>query len=336
MDSIRLVLQGGGTKCAYQLSFLNKLINNDIFKKKYTIEKIYGTSFGALVGYFICIKRTDILEFFFNSLDENSLKPIFDLWGIKKYIKNIPIIGIFITLIINMFWLLKGLKEKGLFDQNHGTDILYNITLDKQQEENLKNYYCCVFNISKQKLEYINGSHPLIKDYIMASASLWIVFKPKLIQQLKTECVCNIFCNCRNTNDTNIFCNCSDNSHKYNEFMDGGILKPIPFEIDDAYSGKYLIMTTKDINTIINKQFLFNNSGNNLFEYLDKIITFMTEYHQHMDICYYNKNWHKLTNVIIVNYKSKYTDPTILKKEIIKEYIKDGELLADEFLTSLN
>ena len=171
----------------------------------------------------------------------------------------IQIFGKIFNSINNIIWILKGIYEKGLYDQTKGMDVLFNSELNQKQLNSLKNYFCCVYNITKQKIEYINVSHPLIKEYICASASLWIIFKPKLIQQLKSECQCNSLCNCFNDiNKENIFCNCTNISHRYNEFMDGGILKPIPFEHDMEFEGKYLIMTTKDIDRIINKKFLFN------------------------------------------------------------------------------
>lgn len=333
MDSIRLILQGGGTKCAYQLSFLNKLIKNDLFNKKYNIEKIYGTSFGALVGYFVCINRIDILDNFFKSLDENSLRPIFNFWGIN-FIKKIPFIGKFFNYIFNIFWLLMGLKYKGLFDQDFNTNVLFDFDLNDEQKKKLNKYYCCVYNITKQQTEYINGSHPLIREYIIASSSLWIIFKPRVIRQLKTECICDKSCDCSNENK-DIFCTCSNLNHQLNEIMDGGLLKPIPIEFETGYNGKYLIMTTKDINQVSDKKFLFDNSGKNLFDYLDKIITFLNEYNQYLDINFINKDWHKLSNVFLINYISKYNDPAILKKEIINEYIQDGENLANNFIINL-
>ena len=67
MEKVRIILSGGGTRCAYQLSFLEELMNN--YKndaKDGIIDKIYGTSFGALVGFFVCLGRyEDLYNFFF-------------------------------------------------------------------------------------------------------------------------------------------------------------------------------------------------------------------------------------------------------------------------------
>ncbi|QKF94046.1 patatin-like phospholipase [Fadolivirus algeromassiliense] len=336
MQQLNVILQGGGTRCAYQMSFLNKLLSDTNFTNRFTINDIYGTSFGALVGYFACIKRLDILHNFFMSLNENSLKPHFNLWGYIDYIKNIPFIGKVISVIVDIIWIIKSITYKSLYDQNIGIKQLFDIKLDDIQKENLKHYYCCVYNITKQKTEYINGTHPLLNDYILASSSLWIVFKPKLIPQLKSECICDQNCCCYLTKFTNPndICDCNVDTHKFNEFMDGGILKPIPYEYDKSFNGKYLILTTKDIDRINNRDFLFNNTGEHLFEYLDNIITFLVEYHQHLDMQYVNRDWHKNHNIYLINYKPKSNNPTILNKQIIQEYINDGNVLSNNFLNN--
>lgn len=334
MKQLRIILQGGGTRCAYQMALLEKLIHNPKFNDNYVIDSVYGTSFGALVGYFLCINKLDVLNDFFLSLNQNSLKPHFDLWGYKKYLKMIPYIGQLFGTIIDGVWLLKSVLEKSLYIQE--IDNLFDQYKDLTTDEmiQLNKFNCCVYNITKQKIEYINGSHPFIIDYILASSALWIIFKPKLIRQLKSECVCDVTCVCTK-HDEEVFCTCDIKTHQFNEYMDGGLLKPIPYERDDAYFGNYLILTTKDINRISNKKLLFDNSGNNLFEYLDNIITFLTEYIQYTNIQYIDHLWYKNANIHLINYNTKHNNPALLDKKIIYEYMNDGRLLADNFLDTL-
>jgi predicted acylesterase/phospholipase RssA len=327
---MNIVLQGGGTRCAYQVSFLDTFMKANT---KHKINNIYGTSFGALVGYFFCIRRLDILYNFFISLNEDSLKKHFDFFGYGKYLTKIPILGYFFSVIINIVWLLKSIKHKSLYDQDSSVNDLFNFTLTDLQKKDLYNFYCCVYNITKQRTEYINGSHPLIVEYIIASSSLWILFKPRLIRQLKSECICDENCGCsyKCKSDNENFCDCDNETHKFNEYMDGGLLKSIPFAFDPEYHGEYLVLTTKNIHNIKNKKFIFNNSGSHLFEYLDNIITHLVEYIQHIEIEFINKDWHTQPNVHLINYDPVFVNPDILNKEIIMNYIKDGEILAHEF-----
>ncbi len=328
MEKLNIILQGGGTRCAYQVSFLNTFIKNNI---KYKINTVYGTSFGALVGYFFCIRRLDMLYNFFLSLNEDRLKKHFDFFGYGKYLINIPILGFFFNWFIKIVWLLQSIEQKSLYNQDSCIDNIFNLELTKSQKQNLSNFYCCVYNITKQKTEYINGTHPLIIDYILASSSLWILFKPKLIRQLNTECICNDRCVCK-SNPESIYCECNDNTHKYNEYMDGGLLKPIPFEHNLCNEGKYLVLTTKNIHNIKNKKFIFNHSGSNLFEYLDNIITHLVEYIQYIEIEFINKNWYSSPNIHLINYDPGVTDPSIVDKTIIENYMNDGKVLAQRYL----
>lgn len=329
MNKLKIILQGGGTKCAYQMAFLNKLINN----KLYDIESVYGTSFGALVGYFYCIRRLDLLHRFFTTLNSNSLIPHFDFYGYGKYLIKIPLFGYLFKLIMKVIWLLRGIQSKGLYNQKLSISDLLNLKLSDEQKNNLSKFYCCVYNITKQQIEYINGTHPLILDYISASSSLWIVFEPKLIPQLKSECVCNETCQCIKSNLQDL-CTCQLYHHRFNEYMDGGILKPIPYEHDQNYNGKYLILLTKNIHHIKNKKFIFTKSGNHIFEYLDNIITFLVDYHQHLDIEYINKDWHKRNDINLINYSPDTDDPTNIDQKIIQKYIQDGEQLAEKYIES--
>ena len=330
MDKLKIILQGGGTKCAYQMAFLNKLHNVQ------NIDSVYGTSFGALVGYFYCIRRLDLLYKFFITLNSESLVPHFTFYGYGKYLIKIPLIGRLFKLIMDIIWLLKGIQNKGLYNQNLSINDFLKLELSDEQKNNLKKFYCCVYNITKQQTEYINGSHPLILDYIGASSSLWIVFEPKQIQQLKSECICDKTCKCDKKVEPyllcNEYCSCELENHKFNEYMDGGILKPIPYEHDENYDGKYLILATKNINQLKNKKFLFNKSGNHLFEYLDNVITFLIEYQQHLDIEYINKDWHQRDSVYLINYNPETNDPTNTEQKIINKYIKDGENLYEEYM----
>ncbi len=111
MDKLRIMFSGGGTRCAYQLAFCQYLFKNKKFNEKYIIDRLYGTSFGALVSFFICCNRYDLLNNFFLTLNDKGLKKWFDLWGYEDYLINIPILGKIIAIIINCSWLIKSIKN---------------------------------------------------------------------------------------------------------------------------------------------------------------------------------------------------------------------------------
>jgi len=326
MIPLRIVLSGGGTKCAYQLTLLNNLLNNKLFNEKYKIDKIYGTSFGALVGFFLCIEQPEILKKFFLNINKKSLCPWFDLWGYDDYLQKIPIIGNWINniikSIIDSIWILISIQKKSLFQPINGFQLLNSITINNIQKNKLNKFYCCVYNITQQKYQYINGNHPLIKDYIIASSSIWLIFAPIKIRQLKLECICDHNCNCfiNKIIHPDYFCNCNKEEHQFNEFIDGGLTKLIPMEYDDVFDGLYYVIITKDINEIVNKKFHFNNTGNNLFEYLDKLITFLISNNMAIELNNTTSWYHKMycrNNIKLINYPAG-DDPAILDKNKIQ------------------
>jgi predicted acylesterase/phospholipase RssA len=332
------------------MAFLNELIDNEKFKNNFHVDSIYGTSFGALVGYFFCINKLEILREFFMSLDENSLQPHFNFWGYGPLLKKVPVFGKLFEFCMDVVWLLKSVKEKSFFIQEStATELLKTHSeLTAEERKQLDKFYCCVYNITKQRIEYINGSHKLITEYMLASSALWILFKPRLIRQLKTECSCNNYCKCNKVDkhyqggltdvqpinaheypavlDNEELCTCE--KHQYNEYIDGGLLKSIPY--DSNFDGTRLVLTTRDIEKVARL-----TTGKHLFEYLDNIISFLTEYNQSLDIQYVNKDWHKDSDVHLINYKSEHNNPAILNKKIIEGYIFDGQRLANEFLNSI-
>lgn len=198
MRPIRFILSGGGTRCAYQMSFLEHLTKNKYFKNKFYIDKIYGTSFGAFVGFYILLNKLDIIKEFFSNIDEDSLEPCYqlNLFGLYKVINKIPLVNYLFKFLNNIIWLLVSIKKKGFYKTDYGEKYLNKLNLNNFDYNLLDKFECCVYNITKNKIQFIKGSHPLIKEYIIASSALWLVFPPKIIKQLKSECVCNNKCDC--------------------------------------------------------------------------------------------------------------------------------------------
>ena len=285
-----LLLSGGGTKCCYQITMLKNIISSQIYIDNYNLTEIYGTSFGSLTGLCICLEKHDELIKFFLSLTKDSLVPWFDVWGMDNYIRKIPFIGQILGIIIDMIWIIVSLSKKSLYNPQVGIKFIESLNLDKEESKRkLKNYYCCVYNVTKGTTQYINGHHPEIKKYILASSSIWIIFPPVQIRMLSSECYCNVKCECDKKSK---YCTCIDVKHQYNEFIDGGFLKPMPqlitplkkhmdknkrFVIDNKIKDDIYIFTTNSSSYIINPSFKNKDTGFHLFEYLDRLITYLID-----------------------------------------------------------
>lgn len=169
--TIKNIVLSGGCHTLYQsLGIIQTLVKNDVLKID-NIEKIYGTSAGALLGAILCLKfEWDILnEYFLN-------RPWHDVYNID------------INTIFSIF------NKKGFFNRNqielsfkpllHAKDLDLNITLKEFYEYSNIELYVYSFDINYFKLEEIsyktNPDLSLITALYM-SCALPILFSPVCI-----------------------------------------------------------------------------------------------------------------------------------------------------------
>jgi len=171
---IHFILPGGGVKGSFQAGFLYHLFKN--YSNEFEIAGIDGTSVGSVNGFTIITAiKTDNLE----KLKETwttikSLNDLFGMWS-ENYI---------IGKLSSLYY---GFYNKGLFNNEKLKSMLEtNIKpfLNELPKEILEKYYCVVVNTSNGQTEYINGTNPKIIEYIVASASPWVISNPQLIDNI--------------------------------------------------------------------------------------------------------------------------------------------------------
>lgn len=216
--SIHFILPGGGVRGSFQAGFLWCLRTH--YENLYTINKIDGTSVGALNGFAFILNDIDQIKniwFNINSIDDifNSYsdKPI---WGKIKSIYN-------------------GFYEKSVC-QNDGLKKIINDNILNIDRDKLKLYNCVVTNVYKGIYEYIHGDNDNIVDYIVASASPWIIAPPVPI-------------------DNYIY-------------IDGGLMQTYPIENIKTSSADIKLIVGTD-KTHSNK---LGMPGTNIFHYLIRLI----------------------------------------------------------------
>lgn len=354
-ERVNIYLSGGGTKCSYQGTFLKKLNENN----KYSTENIIGLSFGSIVGYMACLGLYDEIIEFCKNLTPTALIPCSSLYvyimKFSEIVSKIPFIGMYmsqnIAVIAKILWILIAISQKGLFVPEFGEKYLEKIHTEDIDNANTKlnKFWCIVYNVTKNKLEIINGTHPLIKKYLVASCSLWVIFPPVKIPKLSTECECGDGCNC---SKSEIYCTCSNQNHCMNEFIDPGFTRFIPYGNDSIYgNNEYsqrvnnkdidanIVCTTMDVKRLVNSNYHFS-TGSNLFEYLDNLVTMCADMSQKNIVqTEWNKNTEKNKNnpltTYIINYESPIKKPTDINREMINQILADGEKLYDKF-TQIN
>jgi hypothetical protein len=348
-ERVNVFLSGGGVKTSYQPIFLKLLETN------YEINNIIGLSFGSLCGY-MCIRdlHSEIIEFCKN-LTPDSLVPQFKYYNIMKkisnFIKKIPFIGLFlgniIDSVIKLCCIISGIENKGLFMPKFGEDFFDQINkkyvITDEIKLKLHTFWCIVYNVTRNKIEVINGSHLLIEKYIIASCSRWLIFPPIKIKKLISECICTYECDCHkflpyffyNSND---FCTCSNINHRYNEYIDLGFNRVIPYGEDLYYdhqkfndiindSNFDIICISFDIKNIINDKYDFT-TGDNLFEYLDNLISMTSDIQQKNIVKDIIDSKRK---TFIINYDSPIKKSSDINSELIIKIINDGYQLYELF-----
>ena len=169
--TIKNIVLSGGCHTLYQsLGIIQTLEKNDIWKID-NIEKIYGTSAGALLGAILCLK------FDWDTLNEYFLnRPWHDVYNID------------INTIFSIF------SKKGFFNRNqielsfkpllHAKDLTLDITLKELYEYSKIELHIFTFDVNYFKLEDIsyktNPDLSLITALYMSSA-LPIMFSPVCI-----------------------------------------------------------------------------------------------------------------------------------------------------------
>lgn len=361
---VNIFLCGGGPKVCYQTTLLKKMSEN------YEMKNIVGLSFGALIGYMACRNLYDDITNFCESLNPDMLIPCFKLirtiMNVAEFMENIPLIGKFIgNMLKNIglsIWILNGIKKKGLFLPDSGINFINSVTSKNSKDVelmNLSKFWCVVYNATKNHIEIINGTHPKIEEYILASCSRWIIYQPLKIIRTKTECECNDSCTkCiklqKNNNANNVvqqdanvelFCTCDDDKHKYNEYIDPGFERNIPFDYDDIIvSGEKfgtiikdrdydILCSASDITKLVNKKYHFD-TDDNLLGYLDNMISLSSDILQGKIIKSWKPKNHKDKTVkrIIINYESPIKSVTDVDSQLIKKIIIDGYLLYDKLI----
>ena len=216
--SIHFILPGGGVKGSFQAGFLWCLRTH--YENLFTIFQIDGTSVGALNGFAYILNDIEhIRNIWFNikSIDDifnaYSDKPI---WGKIKSIYN-------------------GFYEKSVC-QNDGLKNIISNNMQNINRDKLKLFNCVVTNVYNGCYEYINGENNNIVDYIVASASPWIIAPPVSIEN--------------------------------HIFIDGGLMQTYPIE--------NVKKSNADIKLIVGRDTMHTNKlgmpGTNIFHYLIRLI----------------------------------------------------------------
>lgn len=164
---VHIILPGGGVKGGFQAGFLYHLFRK--YGHLIEIVGIDGCSVGAVNGLALLSGNIEILKDNWFSIE--NINDLFSPWSSKPIIGN----------LLNIYHAFYGM---GLYNNQKLLERLQKYTshiLPKLTKSYLQKYNCVVVNVNKGSTEYIGGTHPLIYQFITASASPWIISNPMLI-----------------------------------------------------------------------------------------------------------------------------------------------------------
>lgn len=155
--SIHFILPGGGVRGSFQAGFIYHLKKN--YSHLFEIYKIDGTSVGALNGLSLIIDDAEEIKKIWFSIE--NIENIFNPWTMKPIWNKVKTI-------------YQGFFQKSVYQNDGLKRIIYN-NMNNINNTLLEKYNCVVTNLYTGNYEYINGSNENIKDFVLASASPWII-----------------------------------------------------------------------------------------------------------------------------------------------------------------
>ena len=334
INNMNIYLSGGGAKSLFQLRILNNIkketstnnITTGKILNKYNLNNIYGVSFGSVIGMYAINDKLDKLEKFVFDKKNRQIVKNFNLFGLRYYIRQIPLIGYYSNKALDVMWLIYSLCTGYMLEHSSFDKILNNI--GKIDKEKSKKFYTLVYNISDNKSEFIRGDHPLIFDYIKASCSIWGIFKPMNVIRLSTECECDNSCDCDRQQNNIDFCSCSNMNHKYKQYIDFGLIQTYPLKeiIPDEHKDNYHSMYLMTNNMKKLKHAKIYQRGN-LIEKLYEIISFLINQRNgdHYEASCKNKTMY-------ISYTPPMDSPINLDEQTIKSIVNDGDKIYSQMM----
>jgi len=161
--TIHFILPGGGVKGCFQAGFLYRLFKT--YGKYFEIYKIDGSSVGSLNG--LAVSSGNILSLKEIWTNITSMKDLFTIGG-SPGLQN----------IISFY---NGFFKKGFYENHKLREMIEKNTI--QETNTMETFHCVVTNIEKAEAEYINGKNKKIMDYVVASATPWILAPPVVINK---------------------------------------------------------------------------------------------------------------------------------------------------------
>lgn len=210
-------------------------------------DVIFHTSgFSSLMCYMFLLNKLHLYVPYILKLGIDGVSKFHTYRRIVLFLNRIPFgVGKYVILLIDIISVLINAFQGFIYTHDDFVRLINyvdrseqcNETPKKNKRRLLQKINVHVYNITTNRSEIVNGSHPLFKRYLLASLSRLTFFEPIKIQLLSNECRCDEDCTqCikLRKNKSMIFvspegcdiCTCDNMSHRYNDYVDCDINGP--------------------------------------------------------------------------------------------------------------
>jgi len=176
IPSLHIILPGGGVRGCFQGGFLYTLLNE--YADKFHIHRVDGTSVGALNGLAFVLNQKDSIYTLWHNI--KCIEDIFDDWISVPYFKTVAQSYRFLSEYgfygnQSLQRIIEGIKDQG------STEPSAPSPTNTTSETLLSRYHCVVTDVHQGCHRYIPGTDPELCNYVLASASPWIITSPLTI-----------------------------------------------------------------------------------------------------------------------------------------------------------
>lgn len=254
--NLNLYLTGYLNDSMYQSAILQSM---DL--SRYDDVTFHTSGFSSLMCYMFLINKLHLYVPYMLRLSTDGVSKFYYYRRIILFLNRIPFgIGKYIILLIDMLSVLINAMKGYIYTVDDFVRLINYVdkssdkSTKKIEKKILRKMNVHVYNITTNRSEIINGSHPLFKRYLLASLSRLTFFEPIKIQVMLNECRCTgecLNCNKHRQNKNSIFvtpeghniCTCENSLHRYNEYVDCDLNGPFLIEEHERKESDNVMLT---------------------------------------------------------------------------------------------
>ncbi|VBB18362.1 patatin-like phospholipase [Yasminevirus sp. GU-2018] len=191
--NINLYLSGYACDSVYQSALVQSI---DL--SSYDNTTFHTSGFSSLMCFMYLSGNVDLFRAYMYRLATDGVSKFGFYRRIALFLKRIPFgIGSYILSLIDAICVLFNMINGYVYTLDDFERLMTYTAYrssktsgDKINKKALKNMNVHIYNITTNKIEVVNGTHPLFRKYVLASLCRFPLYDPVRIESLESECPC--------------------------------------------------------------------------------------------------------------------------------------------------